>query len=304
MFFFRKNLYCWRWTLGHLVQDRRQILTAVTVISLSLLILEVFILLFSNLENLVQQWAGQLRVTVFLKDSLSREELRSIERKLRQSIEYEELRYVSREQAGQDLKRDFARGELLGEIDYNLLPATFIIKLKEPLLAEKAIKETTMRLQQISGVEEVAYGGTGTDRIREVLPPFKSTILIVGIVLSLAILGIAVSIHKSSLQSWQLKIDLLQMSGMNPWLIKTPVILAGTIQGLLSVCLSLGILIILYKSFLLYFFYCEKDSYQFLASIPITFLSPGMSYGLIAGGTLLGSWSSWLALQKTNRSPK
>lgn len=295
---FRKGLYCWSWPLRHLIREKRQTLTALAVMSLSFLVLEIFLLLSSNLQNLLDQWVGQLKLIVYLNDSLSHKELNAIEKKLRQSIDCQELQYFSKEQAWKEFKQKLKVDELLTGTDHNLLPESFIIKLREPLSSEKVIKETIRELQQISGVEEVDYGGIGSENGRELLPLFRSTIFIIGIVLSLAILTIVASILKSSLRSWEIKLDLLQLSGVSPWLIRTPVILAGSIQGLLSVCLSMGILFLLYKSLLFYFYYWEKGSYDLLASIPVSFLSPEMSYGLLAGGTLLGSWSSWLFLQK------
>jgi cell division transport system permease protein len=294
----RKSLYGGKWTFGQLLRDRNQTLTAMAVISLSFFILEIFLLVSLNLQNLIQQWGGQLRLIVYLKDSLSQEQISNIEKKLRQTIDYQELGYISKEQAWKEFQRDFKIDDLLTEIDHNFLPTTFIIKLKAPPSTEREIKETSLKLQKIKGVTEVEYGGLGTEWARKVLPIYRSVILTLGIVLSLAILAITTSTFRSSLQSWHLKIDILQKSGISPWLIKTPVILSGLIQGALSACLSLGILFILYKTYLSYFFYWEKTSYQLLGSIPISFLPFDMSCGLIAGGMLVGSWSSWLFLRK------
>ena len=93
-------------------------------IALSFLILGIFLVIMVNAQGLMEEWRSRIRITVYLVDSMSREETIGFQNKIRGYTEVQEVSYRSKEEALKTLEeRLLDRKGLLKGLSRNPLPA-------------------------------------------------------------------------------------------------------------------------------------------------------------------------------------
>src|SRR3990170_3479881 len=115
--------------VGEEVRDLRRAgrvgLSAVLLITLSLAALGAFWLVSINLERAVTQWRERLRVVAYLRDEPRPEAVAELVRKVQAVGGIQRVRYVSRSEALESLKRALgAQSSVVDQLPRNPLPAS------------------------------------------------------------------------------------------------------------------------------------------------------------------------------------
>ncbi len=108
-------------------------LNAITMgtITLSLLILGFFLVVFFNAKGLMEEWRSQIRITAYLTNAASQEEIDFLLKKIRSREEIQEVQYRSPQEALRILEEKLQRQKgLLEGLPHNPLPASLEIRLK------------------------------------------------------------------------------------------------------------------------------------------------------------------------------
>jgi cell division transport system permease protein len=269
------------------------IISFATVISLTatLIIVGMFLLISFNISVFLNNMESQLLAIAYLKDGLSEEEINMIVQDASELQGVQEIRYISKEEAFQNLKEDLSEHEeILAGIQENPLPASIEIIVNEP----QYLEEIAFQLEQYNDVEEVNYGGQLTRNLLLVFDFVRKTgIAIISILIFIAIL-IMVSVIKISVHSRQQEIEIMSLVGATSWFIRWPFIIEGFLKGLIS---SIIAAIVLVRG---YYYYTNQLGMilPFISISPNNIILIRMTVIIISLGLFIGIFGSMISLRK------
>lgn len=208
---------------------------SVTTLSCALLGLGTSVLLLLNLQRMSAHVESQLVVIAYLRDGLSPqgvERVLSAARLLGGSV-----RFVSRHEALRRLEATLGMA-VRDVIRSNPLPDSIEVRPDRP--AE--LPRIASALRRIPGVQEVTYGGRAVDRILAATRLVRwlggGLTLLLG---SVAGVVVASTVRLTVLARWA-EIEIMELVGASPALIRAPFLAEGALQGTCAALLALSVL--------------------------------------------------------------
>jgi cell division transport system permease protein len=269
------------------------IISFATVISLTatLIIVGMFLLISFNISIFLNNMESQLLAIAYLQDGLSEEEIDTLVQDVSELQGVQEIRYISKEEAFQNLKEDLSEHEeILAGIQENPLPASIEIIVTKP----QYLEEITFQIEQYNGIEEVNYGGQLTKNLLLVFDFVRKTgIAIISLLIFIAIL-IMVSVIKIGVHSRQQEIEIMSLVGATSWFIRWPFIIEGFLKGLLS---SIIAVIVLVRG---YYYYINqlRMILPFIDIAPDNIVLIRMTVFIITLGLFIGIFGSIISLRR------
>ncbi len=224
-------------------------IAAVTTVALTLFIVGVFVLLaiFGNTAlKKIERMVGV--VEIFLKDSATPQQIQTFQTKVNKWSEVGELRYVSKEEAWNNLKEDLKDSpEMLEAVSGNPLPASLRIKLEDPHEVDTIVK----RLEKDSDIKtvvedtdkDIKYGRGVTKRLFTVTYVLRIVGIAIIILLCFASLVLIVNTIRLAIFARRKEVAIMKLVGASNWFIRWPFLLEGIYEGLLG---SLVVVLILF----------------------------------------------------------
>jgi len=287
-----RPLYFIRIALSNMVQSPFVSAVSVGTLSLSLLILSVFILVYANVQHVLESSARGLSVSVYLEDGLSPAYTADLKKQVSALSQVANLDYISKAQAKLDLKKRLGdHGELLEELDDNPLPASLELKLKDKFGTPEEIRSLIKRLEDLEGIDSVGYAWEWADKLSGLLNFFKLVGLFLGGLLFLTTVFIISNTIKLTLYSRQEELYIMRLIGATEGFIRAPFFIEGFLQGLMGGLFALGALLVMFNLFI------SRIELPFgLSVISLTFISTPAAWGIVGTGMLLGILGSLVSL--------
>jgi len=215
-------------TLSNLTRSRHTTVITVLQTLVSLFVLGIFLVIIITVNRFVTSFLNNLQVNVYLDDKLDASQQIAIKDALVKLEGIKHIKYISKEDAKELMKKDSAFN-LEGILEErNPLPASFQLYITSARVApelEKVIKE-------IEGVTDVRYGKEQLDRW---LPIFYF-LLISSFILALVIAGATIFTISNTIRlaiyARRREIKIMQLVGATDWAIKAPFLLEGLIYGI------------------------------------------------------------------------
>lgn len=271
---------------------------AVTVctITLALLILSFFLLVYVNLEGVADHWSQRVQVTAYFEQELTPQELGTLKGRIQSLPGTAKLTYVTKDEAMKRFRERMKGQEsLLDGVTPDVLPASIEISLKGGSRDSEAIETYVARLKQIPGIREVQYGEDWVRRFNTFMSFMRLVGVILGGFLLLAVVFIVSNTIKLTIYSRKEELELLGLVGATRMFISAPFLLEGIIQGATGSILAVVILTACYYGFL-------HNAGNFLSFNPsdagLSFLPPDYLAGIFLGGMLLGFLGSLTSLKR------
>ncbi|MDD2735005.1 MAG: permease-like cell division protein FtsX [Desulfuromonadaceae bacterium] len=268
----------------------------VGTITLALLIVSLFLLVFVNLESATENWSERVQVTVYFDKELTGQEQSAFRQKITELSGVSRVSYVSRDEA---LKR--FRGRLRGQetllegVSSEILPTSFEIALKRSYRDTVSVEEFVTKLKRISGITEVQYGEEWVRRFNSFLNFMRLLGALLGGFLVIAVIFIVSNTIKLTIYSRRDELEVMSLVGATRFFISAPFLLEGLIQGLAGSTLSLALLYGLYEGFL-------QNAGSFITFNPaasgLSFLPVEHLLTLLLAGALLGFIGSLTSLKR------
>ncbi len=286
--------------LGRALANIRQniFVNAVTVgtITLALLIVSLFLLLFVNLENAAEIWSEKVQVTVYFDKDITPQEQDSLKQKITGLPGTAKVTWVGRDEALRRFKGRLKGQETLLEgIRTDVLPASFEVSLKKSSRSTEAVEHYVSRLKAIQGVGEIQYGEEWVRRFNTFLNFMRIVGALVGGFLILAVIFIVSNTIQLTVYARRDELEIMSLVGATRLFIKMPFLVEGVLQGVSGGLLALLLLISLHFLFL-------HNAGNFLTFNPATaglsFLPVEYSAGVLVAGVLLGFVGSLAALRR------
>jgi len=230
-----------------------------------------------------------ISINIFLKEQTENEKVKEIENQLNEAEYINSIIYIDKETAAQNFIKE--TGEDFRKIlDYNPLPASFRIFLREEYAQTDSIEGIIASLSDIEGVDEVVYQHQFINKMLTQLNNIKQYIFIITAALVLISIYIVYSTMQLIINSKYDELDTMKLVGAKISTIKLPIILNGILIGIFAGLISLGLFYFLFHYFEL-----------FMGSFGIkSFYKPYYLALIIGIGPLLSILVSVISLRKVN----
>jgi len=203
---------------------------AVTLIMASFLI-------YTSSKEIKNKISKNLVINIFLQDSIKASDFDLLRYKIKNSPAVFSYNYISKESAANNFIKE--TGEDFKKIlDYNPLPASFSIVLKEEYLHNNQYMKFTESFKKLPGVDDVVYQSELMNKVASSLSSFNNYIIIITLVLLFVSVYVVYSTIKLILNLKMEEIETMKLVGAKILTIKLPIILNGILIGLLAGCLS------------------------------------------------------------------
>ncbi len=258
-------------------------LLAVGTISMAMLIVGFFLIVFLNLHAAVNALGDRLEMSVYLKDGLTENEKDFIQHRIRSEPGVKKVSFLSRADALLLFKKELKGQEaLIQGLADNPLPDSYEVTIDRRYADAERLEAMAVRFSAYRGVEDVSYGKEGA----RVLSGFYKVITYGGMALAV-LLGVTVVFIISNsvrlaLYSRGQEIELMQWIGATRGFIQGPFLIEGMMLAMLGSALAVGVLAGVY--------YALPQEVVLFLSRPngLDFLPLPVVASMIGGGGLLG----------------
>jgi cell division transport system permease protein len=223
------------------------------VLTGTFVVVTLFFFLHGNMVKILTQWGNNVRMAVFIKDDATAEQVASVQRFLEDTGSFATVSYVSKEQAARKFQEQMGSHspQLLNDPEFgNPLPASFEAKFNDGVNSKgryEDMLDLAKKIGVLAGVEDVSYGQGWVENYASLLKVFSSSSWILIIILlsgSLFVVGNAI---RSTLFQRRDEIEVLELVGATPYLIRAPYIFEGAVMGFVAAALSIVICFALFR---------------------------------------------------------
>ena len=265
---------------------------AVCVTVACLVIVGSFSLLTYNVSIMVEELNQTNEILVYVDDSLSDADARSIGTKINMLENVQQSTFVSREEALQNFIEDHDYDPAFSGVSAEDLRHRFVVVLED----NRLMKQTDLAIQGIPGVAktdaeyELAEGFT---TIEDVLQIVSIAVIAVLLIVSLLIISNTV---KMAMYDRKDEISIMKMVGATNGFIRLPFVVEGFTLGMMGAALAFGLEWVMYDALL------EKiaaaDSLDLFHFVPFETLLVPMIVTFCAAGMFVGIVGSWTSIRK------
>jgi len=236
-----------------IARSKFSFLLALTSITLSVILItvSVFIIRFSN--HFEDQLKSNIIISVFIKDNSTNDEIEQIKSELSQLKYLSSSEFIDKDKAAEIFIKE--TGEDFRKIlDYNPLPASFNLKLKNEYANRESIKTIIKTLSDYKWSDEVIFRQDFYQKILMYIDQAKIYVFGLTGLIFLVSLYLVYSTVRLILNSKYSELETMKFVGAKLSTIKMPIILNSAITGFLAGSIALAIVWLLYfyvKGFLL-----------------------------------------------------
>jgi cell division transport system permease protein len=282
--FSRAVLYFFAEATRNLLRSWRVSLLAVSTIAVSLLVGGSFLLVASNIRELVEAWRDSARVVVYLRAGLDTTTVPELSRLLREPAWVGEVVEVRPADAKARFEATFpSLAELIGVVGEHPLPASFEVAFDSTTLVDR---DFDAWIEQIRSQPEVEVVDDDRDWVRQ-LARAADLLRLIGAVLGLILLIAAMftigSVIRLTAFLYRDEIAVMRLVGATELFIRGPFYAEGVLQGLLGGASALGGLYGLWRLAL-----PQLEGSIVGLTLGAEFLAPSEQIGLVVLGTIAG----------------
>jgi len=262
--------------------------TAIFTITLSLILISIFISLSLYSNRLIKAIKDKVEIEVFLADDISSEELNDLKEKIRTIGGVKNITYVSKEDALKIFEKEFGK-EMLEILEYNPLPASIKINLYDEYKSTDRLNKIKQQISALPKVDDIKF----PEKYLEIIEKNSSLILTINLVslvlISLSSIFLVSNTVRLVISSRRKLIELLKLLGAKTSFIVSPFVIEGFIIGLFGVIFALTIL---------FLFNIYLSSPFFKNELKITLISYDFIIYIVLIGLFLGVFGSVISVKR------
>ncbi len=260
-----------------------------TVFSLSISVMLILssIIALQTSDYLEKRIKEIVKINLFLKEYVQEKELSEIEKDLKSKSFISQVNYTSKDDAAELFLQE--TGEDFRDIlDYNPLPASFVVTIKEEFSNPDSLDNIITDLNKYSWTDEVIFKNEFVYRILNFLNSIKIYLFIITGCVILIALYLVYTTVRLIMNSKAKEFETMKLVGAKLSTIKIPVLLNGFFAGILSSIICIAIF---------YFMMGYLGSFKSILNLLETNRIIHLVI-LIFTGPLLGSLVTFLTLRK------
>jgi cell division transport system permease protein len=258
-------------------------LLAVGTISMAMLIVGFFLIVFFNVRTVVNNLGDRLEMSVYLKDGLTQNEKEFLLHRIKEEPGVRRVSLLAKAEALALFKKSLKGQEALVEgLGENPLPDSYELNIDRRFAEADRLEAMAKKFSAYAGVEDVTYGKQGAAMISALYRLLASGGTALAILLGVSVVFIISNSVRLALYSRGQEIELMQWIGATRAFIQLPFLIEGTLLAVIGSALAVGILAVLYSLL-------PQEVVVFLSqSNGLDFLPPSVVACIIVGGGVLG----------------
>jgi cell division transport system permease protein len=276
--------------LEMLARDRAGALASLTALTAVLFLLAVVLLAGMNVRGLARNLEERKGLEVFLSDGVDSLRVRELEGIFRSFGEVQDVRFVSRDAALEEIEQDLGGIDVVGALGENPLSPAFQITLT-PAAASRpgVLQELAREMGEYEGIDEVVFGGSWIETLERGIRNVYLTTAGAGLLAAIAVVLVLWNTVKLAFLGRLPTVRILKIVGATSAFIRTPYLLLGSLQTAFASVLALGL--------------AAFVRFAIGQMMPgLRFLTPATIALFIAGAILLGMLSSFAAVEPALRN--
>ncbi|MFZ1730162.1 MAG: permease-like cell division protein FtsX [Bacteroidota bacterium] len=267
-------------------RNRSASLITVFTVSISLLLLGVFVIITMNFTNFVEQIRSRVDLEVFLDSDMNDRQQEEMTNILSDIPGIEEVTFVSKEDAAKIFKRDF--GESFEDIlDDNPLPQSYRLSIQEGYNNTDSVQIIASRVERLQLVESVHYRKQLLQLIDRRARAFSYASLFIGMILALSAIILVANTIRLTIYAKRHMIRTMKLVGATPMLIRLPFLIEGAFHGFVGGMIASVLIDIVFT------FFIQPLSEDLLVNIGVSF---SFYLALIISGGVLGLIGSVISI--------
>mgnify|MGYP003552606170 CR=1 FL=1 len=236
----------------------------------------------TNLENKVQ-------ISVILDDTIK--DYGEVEKKIKELEGVESYRFISKEEAYKEMEQSLGdRKEMLTELEFNPLPASFQIKLKNP----KEIEKIAKTIETWGITKNIKYGEKFIENLFSTTEKIKKVAYIIIVIMGISAGSMLYVSIRVNILNRNKEIEIKNLVGAGVFNIRIPFILEAMILTTLS---SMVVLVIFYLGYDRMIAELS-GGIAFASSVPVNEMMKKMIPTMLMAAASIGFISSFLSTQR------
>lgn len=263
---------------------------SISAVTVTLLLLGVFLVLALNLQSFVSDVENQVEMNVIIKDGVQRSDIDALGQKIQALPGVESVTFVSKEEGLAELKQRLKdNGSALNGLEMqNPLPDKFVVRAANP----KDTPTLADKIWTLPNVQKVDYAKQTVEKIFQVTSVVRNVGLAFIVGLMFTTMFLIANTIKITIFARRKEIEIMKLVGATNWFIRWPFLVEGTLMGALGALLPIVLIAIGYHyvsaSPALYMF-------QLLSFSP---LIPKVSMVILLMGAIIGMWGSFISVKR------
>ncbi len=265
--------------------SRHRTLCLASVLSMSsiLLILLLFMMVLTGVDQYTEQLESREEISIFLNEGLSRSDVDVLAGRLRLLNGVDSIRFVSKDEAWEQFRADVGDEALLQAVGGNPLPASFVVRPTPGYRTAEGVRSIARQAETLPHVEDVRYAGEWVLRAEQVANTLHQIGAVLGIIILIGVLFVVGATTRLAIQTRLDSLHVIRTLGGGFIFTEAPYLAEGFVLAVFSS----GITILL-----------ARGIHDYLAEglFHLPMPSPEVLLGFAGVGGLLGLLGSWIAL--------
>jgi cell division transport system permease protein len=219
-------------SLGRLWQQPFATLLTVLVIGIALALPACLNVLVQNVRAASGGWSNALDVSVYMKQSASLGDAKSVAERVRKRRDVAEVTLVPADDALAEFRRNSGFGEALDALKENPLPHALIVRPAEAFLDPGHVATLTAELKLLPGVDVVQLDTEWVSRFNAILDVVRRVVLLAAGLFALGILVIVGNTIRLDIENRRGEIEVTKLVGGSDAFVRRPFLYNGVWYGL------------------------------------------------------------------------
>jgi cell division transport system permease protein len=236
--------YTLRESFSGFTRTKLSSILSVLTIAIALLLLGLFTVITIHANRFLDELRNRVEVEAFLEEPIALIDVDSLGRVIANLEGVERVEYVSKERAAEMFRREFGE-DILNVLDYNPLPPSFKVFLKDGYKTPARAGAFEQKLRACDGIEDVIYRKATLELIDQRARTLHNITLGLGILVGLSAIILVSNTIRLAIYAKRQLIRTMELVGATRLFIRVPFLLEGILQGLLGGLIAAGFLYIL-----------------------------------------------------------
>jgi cell division transport system permease protein len=221
-------------------------LLSVATITISLILVGIFAAVTINASRLIDTLRSRLDMEAFLTEPVTEDEVTGLQSRITDLEGIEKVVFISKDEAMKVFKQETG-DDITKVLDFNPLPPSFKIMLKEPYRTSARTHAIYERITAIQGVDTVVYRRVLLELIDQRSASVNKVMLGLGIAVSLTAIFLVANTIRLAITAKRRLIRTMELVGATRGFIRRPFIIEGVLQGFFGGLAASGIMFLLFE---------------------------------------------------------
>lgn len=277
--------------LGKLAAQRAASFLNVLVIGIALSLPTGGYVVLESLRSIAQRFSLEPQMSIFLDAGATPADRAALETRLKSEQRVGSLRFVSRDEALDQLRGTEGIAEVIAALNQNPLPDAFIIKLRQA--PAEQFDDLAEVLRKQPGVAQVQADSAWARRLAALLGVGRLSMALLATLLAMGLVAVTFNTIRLQVLTQREEIDVARLLGATDGFIRRPFYYLGALQGLaggvFGLCILAGSLTLLNRG-------VRTLAQSYGSTFQLAFLTPADALAVALFASLLGWLGAYLSV--------